>query len=120
MRKIASIVLAAGLGKRMRSALPKVLHRVCGRPMLFYPLEALRGVRVEKTVVVIGHGGESVKAAFKGSPLTFVIQEQQLGTGHAVRCTEETLRGFRGDILILSGDVPLIQPGILKELIRCH
>jgi bifunctional UDP-N-acetylglucosamine pyrophosphorylase/glucosamine-1-phosphate N-acetyltransferase len=120
MRKIASIVLAAGLGKRMRSAFPKVLHLVCGRPMLFYPLETLKGIKVEKTVVVIGHGGESVKAAFKGSPLTFVIQEQQLGTGHAVRCAEKALRGFRGDILILSGDVPLIQPGILKELIRCH
>ncbi len=120
MKKIASIVLAAGLGKRMRSAFPKVLHRVCGRPMLFYPLETLKGIKVEKTVVVIGHGGESVKAAFKGSPLTFVIQEQQLGTGHAVRCAEGALRGFRGDILILSGDVPLIQPGILKELIRCH
>ncbi|MCP3676826.1 MAG: NTP transferase domain-containing protein, partial [Deltaproteobacteria bacterium] len=120
MKKIASIVLAAGLGKRMCSTLPKVLHRVCGRSMLFYPLETLRGVKVKKTVVVIGHGGESVREFFGNSGVTFVTQEEQLGTGHAVRCAEKALRGFSGDILILSGDVPLIQPGILKELIRRH
>ncbi|MFQ5329908.1 MAG: bifunctional UDP-N-acetylglucosamine diphosphorylase/glucosamine-1-phosphate N-acetyltransferase GlmU [Thermodesulfobacteriota bacterium] len=120
MKKIASIILAAGLGKRMRSTLPKVLHRVCGRPMLFYPLDALMALKVETRVVVIGHGGDLVKAAFEGCPIDFVIQEEQLGTGHAVRCAEEALGGFSGDILILSGDVPLIQPGILKALIGSH
>jgi len=120
MKNIASIILAAGLGKRMRSTLPKVLHRVCGRPMLFYPLEALGGVKVEKRVVVIGHGGDLVRDYFADAAVDFATQEEQLGTGHAVRCAEEALRGFSGDILILSGDVPLIQAGILKELIRSH
>ncbi len=119
MKKVTSIILAAGLGKRMRSASPKVLHPVCGKPMLFYSIEALKNIKIDR-IVVIGHKGESVKGYFADKGVAFVEQEPQLGTGHAVICTEKKLRSFRGDLLILSGDVPLIKPGTLKGLIRFH
>ena len=120
MKKVAAIVLAAGLGKRMRSLLPKVLHPVCGKPMLFYPLEVLKALKVEKTVVVVGHGGDAVRERFAESRVSFVTQEKQLGTGHAVRCAERSFQSFTGELLILSGDVPLIQSGIISELMRVH
>ncbi|MEE9591110.1 MAG: bifunctional UDP-N-acetylglucosamine diphosphorylase/glucosamine-1-phosphate N-acetyltransferase GlmU [Thermodesulfobacteriota bacterium] len=119
MKKVTSIILAAGLGKRMRSASPKVLHPVCGKPMLFYSIEALKNIKIDR-IVVIGHKGESVKGYFADKGVAFVEQEPQLGTGHAVICTEKKLRFFRGDLLILSGDVPLIKTGTLKGLIRFH
>jgi bifunctional UDP-N-acetylglucosamine pyrophosphorylase/glucosamine-1-phosphate N-acetyltransferase len=120
MKRVASIILAAGLGKRMRSASPKVLHPVCGRPVLFYSVEALKNIKADRIVVVIGHKGERVKEYFVDTGITFVEQEPQLGTGHAVSCTEKKFRTFKGDLLILSGDVPLIKTGTLKGLIRFH
>ncbi len=116
MRNMAAIVLAAGKGTRMKSALPKVLHPVAGRPMLFYGLSVLRELKVRKTVVVIGHGAMSVKEAFAAEKAAFVEQKEQLGTGHAVACGLKALKGFKGDVLILSGDVPLITKDTLKAL----
>ncbi|MFZ3071740.1 MAG: bifunctional UDP-N-acetylglucosamine diphosphorylase/glucosamine-1-phosphate N-acetyltransferase GlmU [Thermodesulfobacteriota bacterium] len=120
MKNFAAIVLAAGKGTRMKSSMPKVLHEVAGKPMLFYPLRELRTLRPKKTVVVVGHEAERVKKEFHGERAEFVIQSPQLGTGHAVMCAMKKLRGFSGDVLILSGDVPLITSSTIKALFNVH
>jgi bifunctional UDP-N-acetylglucosamine pyrophosphorylase/glucosamine-1-phosphate N-acetyltransferase len=109
------IVLAAGQGKRMRSDLPKVLHPLAGRPLLAHVLEAARTLAPRRTIVVHGHGGEQVRAAFAGHDVAWVAQAEQLGTAHAVRQALPQL-GDEGEALILYGDVPLVRPETLKRL----
>ena len=121
MENLAVIILAAGMGKRMRSGLVKVLHPLLGRPMLSYPLElTLEQLQPEKTIVVIGHQAEQIQDAFSDPRITFVLQKDQLGTGHAVSMTEPILRDFKGCILILCGDTPLITAKTLTELASHH
>jgi bifunctional UDP-N-acetylglucosamine pyrophosphorylase/glucosamine-1-phosphate N-acetyltransferase len=121
MEHLAVIILAAGKGKRMRSGLVKVLHPLLGRPMLSFPVEvALEGLQSEKTIVVIGHQAEQIRAAFPDPKITFVEQREQLGTGHAVSMTESILKDFEGTILILSGDTPLIQAQTLTAMVQHH
>src|SRR6478736_9113073 len=97
------VVLAAGQGKRMHSALPKVLHPLAGRPLLAHVLDAARALKPRRIVVVHGHGGDEVRAAFPGADLDWVLQAEQLGTGHAVR---QALPRIAADaeVLILYGD----------------
>src|SRR5262245_25689228 len=102
------IVLAAGQGKRMRSDLPKVLHPIGGRPLLAYVLDAARALAPKKTLVVHGHDAEKVRAAFADAPVDWVLQSEQLGTGHAVQQAMKRANGD-SDILILYGDVPLVR-----------
>jgi len=111
------IVLAAGQGKRMRSDLPKVLHPVGGRPLLAHVLDAAHALQPKKTLVVHGHGAEKVRAAFADAPVEWVLQAEQLGTGHAVQQAMKHARG-NGDVLILYGDVPLVRPESLKKLVE--
>jgi bifunctional UDP-N-acetylglucosamine pyrophosphorylase / glucosamine-1-phosphate N-acetyltransferase len=111
------IVLAAGLGKRMRSDLPKVLHPVAGRPLLAHVLEAARALTPQKIIVVHGHGGEQVRAALGEAGLRWVAQLEQLGTGHAVQQALPALDAS-ADVLILYGDVPLVQPATLRRLVE--
>ncbi len=121
MKELATIILAAGKGTRMKSSLVKVLHPILGRPMLSYPIEvSVKGVKAEKTVVVVGYQAERVKEAFSKSQLIFVSQQPQFGSGHAVLSTEEVFRNYEGTILILSGDVPLVQADTLRELVAFH
>lgn len=122
MKNLAAIVLAAGKGTRMKSVLPKVLHPVCGLPMLHYPVSVLKGVCASdsKVVVVVGYGAQEVETAFAAKGLTFAFQKEQLGTGHAVMQALGPLKGFDGDVLILSGDVPLITAGTVKALVKFH
>ncbi|MEK7773392.1 MAG: bifunctional UDP-N-acetylglucosamine diphosphorylase/glucosamine-1-phosphate N-acetyltransferase GlmU, partial [Deltaproteobacteria bacterium] len=120
MKELAAIILAAGKGTRMKSKMPKVLHRVAGSPMLCYPLSILKGLRAKRVIVVVGHGAAEVRAAFADEPVEFVTQSEQLGTGHAVMRAVRELPGFRGDILILSGDVPLITKETIKALRTMH
>jgi len=110
------IVLAAGQGKRMRSDLPKVLHPIGGRPLLAHVLDAARALEPTKTLVVHGHGADRVRAAFAEAPVEWVLQAEQLGTGHAVQQAMQHANG-RGDVLILYGDVPLVRPASLKRLV---
>ncbi|HXF46126.1 MAG TPA: bifunctional UDP-N-acetylglucosamine diphosphorylase/glucosamine-1-phosphate N-acetyltransferase GlmU, partial [Burkholderiaceae bacterium] len=116
------VILAAGQGKRMRSARPKVLHRLAGRPMLAHVLATARAVAAERAVrasivVVIGHGAEAVRAAFATEPdVQFVLQEPQLGTGHAVQRAAPLLDESR-PTLVLYGDVPLLRPSTLDRLL---
>ena len=109
------IILAAGQGTRMRSSLPKVLHTIAGRPMLAHVIDTARSLEPAGLHVVIGHGAEAVKEALAGDDLQWVIQEQQLGTGHAVM---QALPGVSADsrVLAMYGDVPLIQATTLRAL----
>ncbi|MCB9850747.1 MAG: NTP transferase domain-containing protein [Phycisphaerales bacterium] len=106
----AAIILAAGKSTRMKSELPKVLHEVCGRPMLAYVLDACRGAGVDRLVVVVGHRKEEVIATFAGDrDIEWVAQTEQHGTGHAALMCEKALGGFEGPVLTIAGDMPLIR-----------
>jgi bifunctional UDP-N-acetylglucosamine pyrophosphorylase/glucosamine-1-phosphate N-acetyltransferase len=112
------VVLAAGMGKRMHSRLPKVLHRLAGRPLLGHVIEAARAVQPAPTrvCVVYGHGGDAVPEAFRAADLEFARQEPQLGTGHAVQqALPHVQAGAR--VLVLYGDVPLVRSETLEALI---
>lgn len=117
---LAAVILAAGKGTRMKSALPKVLHPLCGEPMLYYPLEAARQAGFKQLKVVIGHHAETVKETFASDDLTWVEQTDQLGTGHALMCAADSLRGYSGPLLLLCGDVPLLKPETLQQLQNYH
>lgn len=117
---LSVIVLAAGMGKRMKSDVPKVLHPVLGRPMLSYVVEALEKLNPKKTVVVVGHGAQEVEKAVDSKKITYAAQLEQLGTGHAVNCAYSKLKSFKGDILIINGDFPLITSRTLKRFVAEH
>jgi bifunctional UDP-N-acetylglucosamine pyrophosphorylase/glucosamine-1-phosphate N-acetyltransferase len=121
MTERVAIILAAGISKRMNTLLPKVLHEVCGRPMLAYVLDACRQVGVAKIYVVVGFGNEQITERF-GRPkdIVWIHQDQQKGTAHAVLCCKEHLKDFVGDTLVLCGDGPLIRTATLKTLIERH
>ena len=120
MTDLGVIILAAGEGKRMKSGRPKVVHSLGGKPLLAYVLETARRLKPKKLAVVVGHGAEEVKKECGDSAITWVHQEKQLGTGHAVGCTGKIFEGFSGEVLILSGDVPIISKESLLGLLRCH
>jgi len=117
---LAIVVLAAGMGKRMKSDIPKVLHPVLGRPMLSYVLDVVESLSPKRIVVVVGHGAEDVKKVSDSKKITYVTQSKQLGTGHAVNCAKSALESFKGNILILNGDFPLITTSSLKKFINDH
>ncbi len=121
MAERVAIILAAGVSSRMNTQIAKVLHEVCGRPMLAYVLDACRQVGVGKIYVVVGFSSEEVKEQFAGSnDIVWVEQDEQLGTAHAVMCCKKYLKDFEGETLILCGDGPLIRAGTLKRLIEMH
>jgi len=121
MSERVAIILAAGISSRMKTDAPKVLHEVCGRPMLAYVLDACRGVGVGKIYVVIGFGAEQVKKRFEAAnDIVWVRQDEQKGTAHAVLCCKEHLNGFDGETLVLCGDGPLIRADTLRTIIEKH
>jgi bifunctional UDP-N-acetylglucosamine pyrophosphorylase/glucosamine-1-phosphate N-acetyltransferase len=111
------VILAAGLGKRMHSRLPKVLHALAGRPLLAHVVETARALGASRIVIVDGHGGDAVRAAMSGPGLAYARQEPQLGTGHAVQQALPLL-DEAPVTLVLYGDVPLIARGTLEHLVR--
>ncbi len=111
------VVLAAGPGKRMRSNLPKVLHPLAGRPLLAHVIDTARTLAPHKIFVVHGHGADKVRAAFPDSGVDWVLQAEQLGTGHAVLQALPQVSPD-ADVLILYGDVPLVRPATLKRLLE--
>jgi len=119
-RPLQVVVLAAGQGTRMRSGLPKVLHPVAGQAMVRHVIAAATTLQSQKTVVVIGHGAEVVEASLADAGVQFALQSPQLGTGHAVQMALPVLQPLPADgqVLILYGDVPLIQPATLKALLQ--
>ena len=122
VRPIGVIVLAAGLGTRMRSARAKVLHELGGRPLVRYPLAALSGLAPSRIIVVVGHQADEVRSAMlsSGLPVETVVQAEQRGTGHAAQCAVPALGDFDGDVLLLYGDVPLVTTATLRRLCEAH
>jgi bifunctional UDP-N-acetylglucosamine pyrophosphorylase/glucosamine-1-phosphate N-acetyltransferase len=120
MTELAIVILAAGKGTRMRSSRAKVLHEILGEPMLAYPLATAAALSPARTVAVVGHQSDEIQKCCGGGGLTFVLQEPQLGSGHAVMAAREALADFEGNVLILYGDVPLVRPGALRSLVAEH
>ena len=119
-RSLAAVILAAGLGTRMKSKTAKVLHEVCGRPMITWVSAALQEVSPERTLVVLAPDAADEVHSLLPQRVELVLQEQQLGTGDAVRAAGRALEGFDGDILVLYGDTPLVTGDALASLIRAH
>jgi bifunctional UDP-N-acetylglucosamine pyrophosphorylase/glucosamine-1-phosphate N-acetyltransferase len=121
MAELHIVLLAAGKGTRMKSAIPKVLHPACGLPLIEHVLRAADPLTPSSTVVVVGHEAEQIRARLSSRPnLSLVLQNPQLGTGHALLQAEAPLTGSRGTLLVLSGDVPLLTPETLRRLARTH
>jgi bifunctional UDP-N-acetylglucosamine pyrophosphorylase/glucosamine-1-phosphate N-acetyltransferase len=120
MPEVAVIILAAGQGTRMKSDLPKVLHQVGGKALYLHVLETAKALRPSRLAVVVGHGADEVRRVYGGSDVIWVKQAEQLGTAHAVQCAKSGLSDFSGDVLIMSGDVPLIRERTLRSLLDCH
>jgi bifunctional UDP-N-acetylglucosamine pyrophosphorylase/glucosamine-1-phosphate N-acetyltransferase len=115
------VILAAGKGTRMKSALPKVLHQVAGQPLVEHVLARAAALNSRSTTIVIGHQADALRNALARHPgLTFVVQEPQLGTAHALLTTEQALDGAKGTLVLLSGDVPLLSAETLRTLVDRH
>jgi UDP-N-acetylglucosamine pyrophosphorylase len=112
--------MAAGQGTRMKSDLAKVLHQINGRPMVHYVIDTAQALGSERTVLIIGHQREKVKEACRMYPGEYVIKEKQLGTDHAVLQAEDILKNYLHDLLVLSGDVPLLTTTTLRQLLETH
>ena len=127
MSKLKCLILAAGKGTRMASDLPKVLHKVCDKPMVVYPLQAAAAAGAEESCVIIGYKGSLVKSEVESyirigeskEPISFAEQKEQLGTGHAVMCAKDLI-GTTGDVVVLCGDTPLITADTIKKLYDLH
>jgi bifunctional UDP-N-acetylglucosamine pyrophosphorylase/glucosamine-1-phosphate N-acetyltransferase len=115
-----AIVLAAGKGKRMKSSLPKVLHKLAGKPMVEYVVDAARSAGVTRIILVIGDKWQGTYDYLRGLKVEFVVQKERLGTGHAVLQAKELLSDFQGEVLVLCGDVPALRPETLRSLLREH
>ena len=121
MRKLATIILAAGKGTRMRSEHPKVIFKIAEREMINRVIDTASSLNSDLIVVVIGYKKEEVKAVIpQRTDVRFAVQQEQLGTGHAVMVTEDHFKGYSGDVIILCGDVPLLRSSTLNDLIDRH
>lgn len=120
MAERAVVVLAAGLGTRMKSEVPKVLHRLYGQPLLAYLVRTALALEPERLLVVVGYREELVKETFRGWPLEWVSQPRQLGTGHAAMTALEALEGFEGEVAVVVGDCVFLEPETLERAFREH
>ncbi len=117
--KLISIVLAAGQGKRMKSKLYKVMHPVCGKPMVEHAVTAMKDASCTRTVVIVGHGAETVKS-YLGDSVEYAVQEQQLGTGHAVMQAKDLLADEDGIAVVVCGDTPLVRSSTIEAMLELH
>lgn len=115
-----ALVLAAGQGKRIKSDLPKVLHKVCGKEMLKHVIDSIRNSGIDDINVIIGKGAELVKERTSDRNVEYSLQAEQLGTGHAVKCAEEFLKGKKGVVAVFTGDTPLIKQDTVERLLNDH
>ena len=114
-----AVILAAGAGTRMKSDRPKVLHQVCGRPMVSHVISQVREAGADRLIVVVGHGAEQVRSALAGEEISFAVQEQQLGTGHAAMQAAQYVPED-GSVFVLCGDTPLITAETLSQFAAFH
>jgi bifunctional UDP-N-acetylglucosamine pyrophosphorylase/glucosamine-1-phosphate N-acetyltransferase len=119
MGDTAVIIMAAGKGKRMKSNLPKVLHNLAGKPILNYVLDTVDQLEVKRKILIVGYKSNKIRELI-GDKIEYVEQKEQLGTAHAVLQTKKLLSDFKGDVLILSGDVPFLTVKTLKKLLKYH
>ncbi|AQR92843.1 bifunctional UDP-N-acetylglucosamine diphosphorylase/glucosamine-1-phosphate N-acetyltransferase GlmU [Clostridium saccharoperbutylacetonicum] len=115
-----ALVLAAGQGKRIKSDLPKVLHKVCGKEMLKHVIDSIRSADIADIDVIIGKGADLVKERTEDKKVSYSLQAEQLGTGHAVKCALEFLKGKKGVVGIFAGDTPLIKQSTIEKLFNEH
>ena len=115
-----AVILAAGKGTRMRSDRAKVLAPLAGRPLLYHVLDAVDAVPFDRVIAIVGHQADRVREAVADRNVECVLQEPQLGTGHAVLCAAPLLAGVQGSIAVLAGDAPLIRPETLRALLTHH
>ncbi len=120
LQNLCAIVMAAGLGTRMRSSLVKVLHPLNGVPMISHVLDLCQRLGLKRTLVVVGHQADRVREALADRPVECLLQAEQHGTAHAVLQAEPALAGFEGDVLVLSGDVPLLGAAVVERLVATH
>ena len=119
MSKLKAVILAAGKGTRMKSDLPKVVHTIDGKCLVDYAIEAAKGAGADEVCLVVGYKSDMVKESIQNKDVAFVMQEEQLGTGHAVKCAKDFM-GEDGQTMILFGDTPLITAKTLKNLADYH
>jgi bifunctional UDP-N-acetylglucosamine pyrophosphorylase/glucosamine-1-phosphate N-acetyltransferase len=120
MKQYAALILAAGMGTRMKSGLCKVLHPVAGRPMISCVMDTVLSCGFQKIVVVVGHQAGDVRKAAEAQGVEFALQEPQMGTGHAVSSAKELFQNFLGDIFILCGDIPLMRGDTIRDFLHFH
>ncbi len=118
MTETTAVVLAAGKGTRMRSELPKVLFPVLGRAMIHWVLDALQSAGIRQIIVVVGYRAELVRNELSGRGIDFVVQTEQLGTGHAVQMCRPQLEKGTNPVLVVAGDSPMIQASSVRELVE--
>ena len=118
--RLTIIVLAAGMGTRMRSAMPKVLHLLAGKPLIRYVLDAVMPLRPEKTILVLGHQADRVRGVVEGYDIEVVHQAEQRGTGHAVRQAVDIIASAPGPVMVLCADTPLLATDTLRSLADAH
>lgn len=116
----SALILAAGLGTRMKSTKAKVLHKVLFEPMIRHVVQTVHSVGFDNVFVVVGHQKEEVMAVLDDFQVSFAVQAEQLGTGHAVLCAEKQLQPIGGTVMILCGDVPLISKDSLQQMLDAH
>ena len=115
-----SVILAAGKGTRMKSDRAKVLFPIAGRPLLLHVLDSVEAAGFDRVIAVVGHQADRVREALEGRRVQTVLQEPQLGTGHAVMCAAPLLEGVTDPIAVLAGDAPLIRPSTLRSMLEHH
>ncbi len=120
MQHCAALILAAGKGTRMKSDLAKVLHPLGGRAMVHWVMDSAEAAGLAPSILVIGHQADQLRTELAGRDARFALQSEQLGTGHAVMMARAEIEKLEGDLLVLSGDVPLIRPETLAELVALH
>lgn len=118
MLNFSVVILAAGLGTRMRSCVPKVMHKLSGKPLINWVIDAVNPLKPDNIVVVVGYGREIIENFLSGNNVKFVYQEKQLGTAHAVMQAEKVLKNYKGNIVVISGDVPLIKTDTILSLLK--
>ena len=119
--QLAVVIMAAGKGTRMkRDDIPKVCNLVLGKPLIQYVVDQAKSLSASRIICIVGHQQEVVRDALKNEPVLFAEQLQQLGTGHAVLQTAELLKDFDGDVIVLSGDVPMLKDSTLVSLLNKH
>jgi bifunctional UDP-N-acetylglucosamine pyrophosphorylase / glucosamine-1-phosphate N-acetyltransferase len=120
MNKLAVVILAAGEGTRMKSSRPKILHELAGKPLILWVLEQANKINPSKLLMVVGHKREVIQKELAAEKLVFVRQDKQLGSGHALKQAQKYLKNFRGDVIVICGDTPLLKAATLKELYKAH